>query len=175
MKKNNSKYPPQSGFKIPETYFKQFEDKMLDILNDEDQNSIQGIEDPGFKIPTDYFATLENEVLGKTVLKERSSKVISIFSKHNLLKVAAIAAVFVGVINIWFTNPEPELSIDNVELAEIEDYIDTEMIDLNFLEISTLITQDGIVLDNLNTSKVNDEAVLEYLMNNVDDPDLLLK
>ncbi len=129
----------------------------------------------GFSTPANYFDLVEKEILSKTVEQESPSKVISIFRKEYVLKIAAIAAVFIGILSIWFSKPEPEITIDNVEIAEIENYIDKEIIELNFTEISTLISQDGIVLDNLNTSKVNDDAVLEYLMDNVDDPDLLLK
>jgi len=175
MKNNNSKYQSKSGFEVPNTYFEEFEAKMLDFLSEDNDRLSINIKKQGFSTPENYFEKVESEILSKTVDIKDQSKVISLFRKENFLKIAAIAAVFIGIVSIWFTRPEPEVTIDNVEIAEIENYIDTEIIDLNFVEISNLISQDGIVLDNMNTSKVTDDAVLEYLMDNVDDPDLLLK
>mgnify|MGYP003121723515 CR=1 FL=1 len=174
MKNNSSKYQSKSGFKVPENYFEELETNMMHILG-EDENLLSTRKEKGFTTPANYFDNVEKEILSITIGQASQSKVISIFRKEYVLKIAAIAAVFIGIISIWFSKPEPEITIDNVEIAEIENYIDKEIIELNFTEISTLISQDGIVLDNLNTSKVNDDAVLEYLMDNVDDPDLLLK
>ena len=174
MKKNSSKYQSKSGFKVPENYFEEFEINMMHILGEE-KDFLRSKKEKGFTTPANYFDLVEKEILSKTVEQESPSKVISIFRKEYVFKIAAIAAVFIGILSIWFSKPEPEITIDNVEIAEIENYIDKEIIELNFAEISTLISQDGIVLDNLNTSKVNDDAVLEYLMDNVDDPNLLLK
>lgn len=175
MKKNNSKYQSKSGFKVSDTYFEEFEAKLLSILNEENDDLSIKIKDQGFITPKNYFDAVESNILTKTVEAKSQPKVISLFRRESLLKLAAIAAVFIGILSIWFSKPEPELTIDNIEIAEIENYIDTEIVDLNFIEISNLISQDGIVLDNLYTSKVNDDAVLEYLMDNVDDPNLLLK
>jgi len=172
--KNNSKYQSKSGFKVSTTYFEDFEAKMMHILN-EDEVLSSKLKDSGFITPNNYFDKVEDEILNNTVHLEHQPKVIHLFNRNYVLKIAAIAAVFIGLISIWFSKPDPEVTIDTIEIAEIENYIDTEIIDLNLVEISNLLSQDGIVLDNLNTSKVNDDAVLEYLMDNVDDPDLLLK
>ena len=60
MKKNNIHI--QAGFKVPEGYFDQLTDRVLENIQDQES---QDQDHAGFKMPEDYLLTLEDRVMNR--------------------------------------------------------------------------------------------------------------
>jgi hypothetical protein len=174
MKKYKS-YNPKSGFKVPENYFREFEAKMM-ASTDESQDCMDNSnKDSGFKVPQDYFATLEENILAKIEEPTKKGKVVSIFNRRKLYAAAAVAAVFIGIISTLLFKPTPQQTFNSLEISVMEDYIDSEAMEFDYNDISSFIYEEGYVLDILNDSEVSDDAVFDYLNENIEDPSLFIE
>ncbi len=174
MKKNKLPYQQKSGFKVPENYFQDLEAKIMHkVTNDEESlETYKG--QPGFALPPNYFEQLEETIFAKLELEAREKKVIPLWKKRKFYYATAVAAVFLAIISTVLFNPVlPETSMESIELSAIEEYIDRGYIDLNFNEISAYLTEEGYAADNFNTSGLTDEEMLDYLTENVEDPETL--
>jgi hypothetical protein len=134
-----------SGYKIPENYFDQIENTVLSELA---KKTI-----PSQKIPEGYFDTIEDNVFERLAL-ENKPKVISLKKYWIPATVAATLLVFVSIYNP-FTNRQ------NLEIAEIEQWIEEGNLDLNSYEIAELYTDE---LENINIkNSINTHDLEEYL------------
>jgi hypothetical protein len=174
MKKNISSTHPRSGFKVPKNYFEDFEAKMTRVISQEPTFGDQYKGNLGFTIPKNYFDSLEGQVLAKVERPEPRGMLISFFRKKKLYAITGVAAVFIGIISTLLFKPNPVNTLDSEKISVLEEYIDQENIDLNFNEITTFLYEEGYVLDDLYTSGLSDEAVFDYLNEQVEDPALIL-
>lgn len=175
MKHNKLPYNDKSGFKVPDNYFENFEEKMMRSIGEKPAlENIPFQTNSGFKVPEFYFEDLENKIISKAEGEKKNGKLISLFTNTKLYYVAAIAAVFAGVISSVFFNPVNEnFTIDGLELSAIEQYIDEGYIDFNYNEISAFMAEEDYSFDDFNTSGLSDEQVFEYLSENIEDPNIL--
>jgi len=174
MKKNKLATHNRSGFKVPKNYFEDFEAKMTRAISQDQTFGDQYKGNPGFTIPKNYFDGLEAQVLVKVERPEPRGLVISLFRKKKFYAAAGIAAVFIGIVSTLLLKPAPVNSLDSEKISVLEEYIDQESIDLNFNEITTFLYDEGYVLDDISTSGLSDEAVFDYLDEQVEDPALIL-
>ena len=177
MKTNRQKYSQNSGFKVPEDYFGNFEDVMMQRLDS--QKSIElPVQKSGFAAPGGYFDNLEDSILSKA--KTGSPRVINIFKKEYLFYAAAVAAIFVMLLGNFFNRGINEpLGWDDVEISAMENYID-EGYDMGYIELNTSDYSDFIIPGNQlvndeDFNSVNSEAVFEYIDENIDDPTFILE
>lgn len=175
MKKNNLPYRQNSGFRVPEDFFAQFEEEMLDMVkkSDPENNSeLEKIKATGFATPPDFFKDFEKEFTEKHLKK--SGRVIPLFNRKAFYYAAGIAAIFIAVFGSILLQPAQETTWDNVELSVLEDYIDEGydegFIELSTVELSSFIFEDGYVVDDSDFSQLNSDAALEYLDDNLEDP-----
>ena len=174
MKKNLKTYKNNSGFKIPSNYMQDFESNLLNSL-DIDSTKFDSSNQAGFKIPDGYFDTLETEVLAKVNIDAPIGKVIPLFSRKRIYYAAAVAAAFIALISTVLFKAPSTNSINNLEYAALEDYFNEEDSDLNYNELSNLIYEDGVIIESLNASNFSDEAILDYLNENVEDSGLIIE
>ncbi|MFO8147318.1 MAG: hypothetical protein ACQEWG_12460 [Bacteroidota bacterium] len=175
MEKNKFTYNPRSGFKVPENYFEDFETKVLDsfCLEPDMGNSME--KDSGFRAPSGYFETLDSKIYSRIENSESKGKIIPINRTKKFYYYAAVAAIFVGLISTQLFNPVQKISFDSIELSAIEAYMDSGNIDFNYNEISSIIYEENYVFDNITKSNLSDDAVFEYLNENIEDPSLILE
>ena len=175
MEKKKFTYNLKSGFKVPENYFEDFESEMLDTfcLEPDMLNIIE--KDSGFKVPSYYFETLENKIFDRIENSEAEGKVIPLYRTRKFYYYAAVAAVFVGLISTLLFNPVQKNTFDSIELSAIEAYMDSGNIDFNYNEISAIIYEEDYVFDNITKSNLSDDAVFEYLNENIEDPSIILE
>lgn len=170
MSTNNSKYPQKPGFKVPENYFEELEEKLMQGFAEENSIELPSVKS-GFKVPEGYFEKLEDQILEK---QKSTGKVISIFRKEYLYYAAAVAAIFILVWIAPFnkTATEDPLGWDDVEVSAMEDYI-VESYDLDYMdsaEFSSLFLDDEKLVDDSDFENVDSNVVIDYLEENVDDP-----
>lgn len=175
METNKNPYSSNSGFKVPEDYFGNIEDKVLDKVAGSESSNIPVMES-GFIVPEDYFKGLDQIILEKVAKKP---KVIRLVKKEYIFYAAAVAALFVLMIGDFFkTSPTPTLGWEDVEISAMENYIDEgyEMgyIKLNTSDYSDYVPNGENLVDEEDFNKINSDAALDYLDENLEDPTYIL-
>ncbi|MCM8570772.1 hypothetical protein NE848_15355 [Gramella jeungdoensis] len=177
MKTNRSEYSKNSGFKAPQDYFENFEERMMRRLQEQEAVKLP-VKESGFSVPDGYFERLDEKILKRTV--DERPRVISLFKKEYLFYAAAVAAIFILMLGNFFqTESDQPLGWDDIEISAMENYIDEgyEMgfIELNTSDYSDLILKDGKLIDDSDFYSVNSEAVFDYLDENIEDPTYILE
>ena len=85
----------KTGFKTPEGYFDNFENQILDKIKKDE--SLKSIVNPGFNVPDGYFINLEEAVFNKLHTTD-NTKVVSLFSRRNLIYLSGVAAADLSVV-----------------------------------------------------------------------------
>jgi len=149
----------KTGFKTPDNYLDSFEEKLLDKLSIETDTKIDN--KTGFKIPEGYFDSFEKELLNK--VEKPTPKVISIFNKRKFYYVAGVAAIL--IFSLFIINPtySDSITFDDIEYTTIEEYINTENLDISAVELADLYGVESNDLDNISFLNIEDENILDYL------------
>ncbi|SFC11641.1 hypothetical protein SAMN04487907_102299 [Zunongwangia mangrovi] len=180
MKEEKIPYHGASGFKVPSGYFDNLEDNLFDkVFNEEKQLEETALPaKAGFKVPNNYFDGLDDVLVKKVETKktEHQPKVIKGDFKKTLFYAAAVAAIFIGLYTTIFTlGNKQTASWDDVELSAIESYIDQGYIDLSDTEFSSMIIEDGYIVEESDFTTMSNEAVFEYIDENVENPSYILE
>ncbi len=165
MKKDNL-HKNNAGFKLPESYFESLEKKLskkiVSDIKEEQPSSIKN--GSGFKVPNGYFDSLEDTLTQKLNDGDNKGKTISLFSKRNLSYISGIAAMIAIIISVFMNKEnDPLQGIDNIELADIQDYFIEGNIDLSNDEMAFLINEETKYSDFFEEKVISEEELLEYL------------
>jgi hypothetical protein len=165
MQRKELKDIQDSGFKVPKSYFENFDNNMLThaSLNDK-------VSDSGFSIPEGYFDTLEEKILNSLPEKE-PVKVISLKNRKSIIYVTSIAAALVLMFNLFESKSESD--INSIETASIERYLSDE--DFGSEELASLFNDADFNDDSFNTMRFSEEAVEDYVNDNLDLNDLYIE
>ncbi len=160
MKKINKNNP----FKTPEGYFEKFDGKLLDKLSHK-ESTIP--ENDGFGIPEGYLDNLNKNIRQK--LEASEIKVISISSyKKYYYATASIAAITLVVLWLNFMSSE-EIGFEDLAHTEIETYFEDIELGLSTYEIAEMLPVDELEISDILKTQFNEEDMLDYLNNNLDD------
>ncbi|WP_452227084.1 hypothetical protein [Lacinutrix cladophorae] len=152
----------ESGFKVPKNYLENFEASILSQAKLKEK-----VTNSGFTIPKGYLKNVEDTILTK-VHKEESAKVIPLFSKRNIIYISSIAAVIALLFNL--SNINTKATYDSLSLETVENYILNE--DYSTDDLASLFTNVDLLEEDFNTISFSDEAMQEYLNNNLEINDL---
>ncbi len=153
-------------FKVPQDYFASLEDTILSEVKLKERLS-----DPGYKTPDNYFDSLEDKIMN-AVQPQKEVKVVKLFTWRKVSYVAAIAACFILMINIFFNNTK-DVTIENIETASIENYILNE--DLETDEFASLFTKEDLSEVRLITDDYSSETLDNFIFDNLDIEDIITK
>lgn len=165
MNKNNLHNIKKTGFKVPEDYFDNLENTIFSHVKLKEQAT-----NSGFKTPENYFETLENKIIN-TVSKNKTSKVISLFSKRNLVYISGIAAAILLLFNLSIFQKESNWSRLNTKT--VENYIIDEQ--MSSYEIASLLSDEELIEENFTNHDFKDENIESYLLDNSDINDLIIE
>jgi len=151
-----------SGFKVPDGYFDQLTDRVLNSIDKEDAQHA------GFDVPEAYFEQLHDQVMERL----ENSKVVSITPTSSRTKwlypLLAMAAVFAGVLLFnGFFGTQYELNMTTVEDQDIYTYVE----DVAFLQddedIELLFADNSFLNDIEMPSQITDDELMDYLLDEV--------
>lgn len=166
MKGDKLKNIKSSGFKVPDNYFKSFDDKMIKKI--EEETILEKHMKSGFKSPEGFFESFDNKVLD-TLSHEKNSKVISFISKKQVIYLSGIAAAI--MILLTLNTKESNLSFETLSLETVENYILDE--NISSYEIASLLSDEQLH-EGINIQyDFNDENLEEYLLENADIEELI--
>ena len=162
----------ENGFKVPDGYFSEFEERMITRLGrTESENSLLPGKNP-FEVPEGYFAHFEERVT-KLFHEKEEVKVIPLFRRKAFSYVASVAAVLLVIFTSIVLNSGNELSFNDIDVLTMENYL-LESLDMRNPEETLLLSdQDDIIATSMDPI-IDNDAVLEYLKENVDEPAILL-
>ena len=157
-----------NGFKVPKDYFDNLEEKIF--ANAHLDEAVQGENSTGFDVPKGYFDSLEDEIISK--LPQTETKVISLFSKRNLVYISGVAAAILILFAVFINQTNIE-NINDLEVELVENYMLEE--DLDTYELASLLTEEEITtINNEIFTETYDDAILEdYLLENADLEDIM--
>lgn len=176
MKKNKLPSHPNTGFKVPDNYFQDLEARIMSATYSKDHLNSPGIKETGFRVPDNYFEDLQAKVMQKVQEPQKDAKLIPLFSREKFYYAAAIAAAVILIFSTVLLKPvgEQEFSMETIEVSALEEYINNGHLDFNFNEISTFLSEEDYIVEEMNVSGLSDEEVFRYINENVENPDLLL-
>lgn len=163
------KIPKKNSFKAPPGYFEGLTERIQERMQEEDAQKIP--KEDGFAVPDTYFDTLEKEILASTTQKE--TPVIQLRSyKNYLYAAAAIAAIFVLVIAFPWNRSQP-ITFDDLAGVDITSYFEAQELELSSYEIAEVIPVANLDINEFMETGMNDEQIMNYLENSIDDLDEL--
>lgn len=166
MEKKKLHHIKSTGFKTPDNYFESFDAKLKERLTEKEL--IKDIDTSGFKIPENYFDTLDDKILSQI---EEGKPVISLKSRRTFYYIAGIAASLVLMFNVLFTSET--LTINDIETASIEDYLEEE--DFTSYELAALLTEDELNENNFIEYQIPESTIEDYLLDNVTIEELIIE
>ncbi|WP_335964497.1 hypothetical protein [Galbibacter sp. PAP.153] len=156
--KKDKLHTEKEGFKIPENYFSDFENRLSAQIG---LSEIMP-KTSGFKAPEGYFNSLESKILKATVQKAKT-KVVNLTW---LYSAAAIAAVFVIGFFIETDIRPANTTIDNLAISEIDNYLEEGYLHLNSYDI--VETFNDVPLDEIQiTESLSEDEIIDYLSKNM--------
>ncbi len=159
MKKNRLENIKDNGFKVPDNYFNNFEQNLLNEIKLKNK-----INTSGFKVPEGYFESL-TQTIHNAVTEKKQGKVISLFSWKKIAYATGIAASLILMFNIIY-NKKEVVTLDSVETASIENYILNT--DIESSDIASLLSNEDISEMTFTKSNLSSETLEDYVLDNID-------
>ena len=167
--KTTNNIPPKRGFRVPQDYFDNNREMILNEITLKAKESRLGNE--RYNIPDGYFENSKNEMLAtlSRKLEEENSpaqktavKVISL--KNYYYSMAGVAAALLLLASIVWSQLDTTAGIESIAIAE---YLDGEAGDLEQIEFADWLSDDDI--DALHNDIALDEsAIIDYLDDRTD-------
>ena len=172
MKKKGLPYRKDSGFKVPENYFQDFEARLMSQLPTVEENFILHEKSSPFKVPDAYFDQFESRLNERLNIKE--TRVIPLNNRKKLLfYVAGVAAVLAVIFSSVVFNRSQSFEYNDLDILAVENYL-LESFDYSSPEETHLLKEGDFTFATSPNAGVDREALLEYLNENMEDPSLLL-
>jgi hypothetical protein len=157
-----------SGFRTPKGYFEHFTDDLLDKMSKETSGLPKK---DGLKVPEGYFDNLDKKILKKVTEKE--SKVIRLKSyKKYFLAAASVAAILILVLSIQ-ERGQSSFTFDDLARTDIENYLEENELGLSSYELAEVLLTEELEVNDILNSELDDENIIDYLEDNIDDIDEL--
>ncbi|MFD2561355.1 hypothetical protein [Aquimarina rubra] len=155
-----------SGLKEPDSYFDTFENQLMQKLNI-DKNDSSTLADnlkTGLTTPDNYFENVENTILQKTIGANPDTKVVSLFTRKNILYVSGIAAMIAMIISVSInSNRADSFSFDTLALTDIQEYFEEGNAEISDAEIAELLDDNISFVNTINEDEISDEELENYL------------
>jgi hypothetical protein len=156
-----------SGFKAPENYFENFEERLFGKISEENFPK-----SAGHTVPDGYFENLEDRVLKTVIASEKPTKVIPLFAKKYFGYAAAIAACLLLGFTLFNTKTDNS-GLDSLQLAAIDTYIEDGNLNIDLYDLTSYIDDEDITDLNMDDYQFSETTLENYLLENVDEETLI--
>lgn len=155
----------KNKFKTPEGYFDNFNERLIDKIIKEE--SIIPKHD-GFEVPDDYFETFNKKIVTKF-----EPKIIQLKPYRNYYYIAASIIAILVFTFLFNQNKESKVGFDDLAVTELDAYFDSNVLGLSDYEIADYIPVENIYLTDITYKNIEENTILDYLDENVDELDEL--
>jgi hypothetical protein len=159
----------KNKFKTPQGYFEGFNERLFTRMEAEENGPNTDFlpKSDGFGVPDAYFENVYPRVQSK--LENSTPKVISL-NRYKTVYYAAAAVAVIFVLSLtWRANQEQPLNFEDLASADIETYLEDYDFGLSSYEIAENVNLDDISISDITEKSLEDESILEYLDENVED------
>lgn len=152
----------KTGFKTPDNYFSDAENRFTSFLSEE-----KIPKKTGFKTPDNYFDNLENSILNKITIPKKEVKIISL--KQRVFKIipiaaAACVALFLSL-NSFNFNTSKNISFDDLAENEVENWISNNLNLLSEEDFAYAYTNIDFDESDIIPSSITHDDIENYLSN----------
>lgn len=176
MKKNSLPYNNNQDFKVPQGYFESLEDRVMDAVTTDEIE--QGLPEHGFAMSSGYSDSFENRLFDRMKQEnllevEIQPKVRRLNIRESVKYVAAVVA-FAVVMGTLFNSNQPTASdsLESIDLLTLESYLQ-EVSETPNSNLQFIITEQQDSLGAKDDIIIEQDALLEYLKENIDEPSIL--
>lgn len=152
-----------SGFKVPEGYFRTFTDRLLNTLKTANTHLP---EVDGFVIPEGYFEDFNLRLQQQLAVPD--TKVRPLYHYKNFFMAAASIAAVVLLLFALPWNRQQRPTFDELAGSAIETYLQNGEFDFTNDEIAQLLPIQELELNDMMESRLREENIMEYLDASVD-------
>jgi hypothetical protein len=125
----------------------------------------------GFAVPESYFDNLNKKILDK--VSEKESTVIWLKPYRKYFYVAAsVAAILILVLSIQQSG-KSGFTFDDLARSDIENYLEENELGLSTYELAEVLLIEELEVNDILNSELDDENIIDYLEDNIDDIDEL--
>ncbi|MFL1897316.1 hypothetical protein ACJRPK_16550 [Aquimarina sp. 2-A2] len=163
---------PESGFTTPENYFETLNESLYNAVNS--TTKVPVVSKPvktGFIVPEGYFETLSEVVINHS--KQKQNSPIFYLTKTQLTVMASIAAMFILILTI-VNAPSKTFTINDLTIADIENYLGEEPIDYENYQ-SYLYSTTEELTNTMSFSSIEEKNIENYLLSEDIQVDLLIQ
>lgn len=176
MKLGNHISKNNSGFSTPKSYFEDFDNRLMQrIASNEKDNTTHLPKESGFQIPEAYFDAVEKSILEQTV-QAKTAKVFNLWY-YQLAKVAAVLLIIItgyGILTVSNKSTSTEDGFSKLSETDLENYIEHYIFPYSEMRNLYISESDFELADN-QLENLNQNAILDYLDNELDELDLIDK
>lgn len=158
------KFDKNNPFKTPEGYFKEFDGKLLDKLSYGEPTIPKK---DGFGMPKGYLDDLNANIHQKLNVSEVKVIPLTSYKKH-YYAAASIAAIALVVLGLNWNSSE-DIDFEDLAHTEIETYFEDNELGLTTNEIAEMLPVDELEINDILSNQFNEENMLDYLNDNLDD------
>ncbi len=158
MKENH-----KNKFKTPEGYFDTFHERLMDKINEEETAQETSLipKSDGFGVPDKYFDTFKVEPEQVKVVQLKSYKKF-------YYAAASIAALFILFFGLTWKADAP-ITFEDLANAELDAYFESTELNMSTYEIAEVMSLSNLEINEVFDNTLEDENILEYLDENVED------
>lgn len=167
MKKSKLYTIKEPGFKTPDAYFDNFDDRLFKKLTV--QREMSKMNGTGYKVPEHYFINFDVKLEHR--LKEVQQPKVSMLTPWRSAAYMSAAAAVLVVMFTVFMKSDDNLSIHQVETASIENYLNNE--NMTPYDIASFLNAEDIILEDFVANIFTDESLENYLLTNASIEDLI--
>lgn len=162
----NNEFPKSEGFRIPEGYFTDFEQRMNREFQLREKLTPAS---EGFNIPAGYFESLEERL--NQIPPSASSKVRPLTSREWFRYGAAASLLLFSGLSLWkLLGPgENQADFSSLESSEIRQYLNFNTTVPDPYELSSFFSEQELKDIALLEPSLDEAALIDYLMEHSDD------
>lgn len=159
------------GFSTPKGYFKNFDEQLFQKIEEESLPK-----ETGFSVPEGYMNSFEERLFNRFYGSSKTStKVIPLYTSKKFLFAASIAASLVMLFSVINFDKDLPNAFNELSVSTIEQYIDEGKLELDSYDIISLLSDEEMSNLSLESELYLEETLQEYLMENLDDTNLLIE
>ncbi|MAN58661.1 MAG: hypothetical protein CMC08_02365 [Flavobacteriaceae bacterium] len=159
--------PHTEGFKVPQHYFEEFDDRLYDQI---DLPVLSG--EAGFEVPENYFVAVERDILKALPSTENriEKRVISLYARWTLAACAAAAVLLFVVIPSVMEN---SIDIERLSPIAIEGYIEDNQIEYDTYDLTPFLSESALSENIIDDELFSDANLADYLLEHIDETTLI--
>lgn len=159
----NKLHKTQNGpFKVPENYFDELEERVMDLAKLKSK-----VSDSGFQIPENYLEHFEVKTHANK--NKPAPEVISLFNRKVIISTISIAASVLILMNLSIFQKNA-VTFGDIDSQTLETYLLNQEDNLQW---ETLVSDYDALSSSILEEVVNDDQLEDYLLNATDIEDLI--